>query len=51
MANPECVDVGEGAEQLVHVQFYVGDGNRLFVFGVVTGDFVDCFGDVLQHEV
>lgn len=51
VTDSKGVDVRQGAEQLVHVQLYVRDRDRLLVLGIVTGYFVDGFRDVLQYEV
>ena len=48
MADSQCVNVGEGAGELVEVQFDVEEGEGELGFLVVSGDGVDCFGDVFE---
>ena len=48
MTNAEGVNVGEGAGELVEVEFDVEEGEGDFGFLVVAGDGVDGFGDVFE---
>ena len=38
-------------EELIHVKLDKRDWNRLFLFAVLTRNFVDSLRDVLQYEV
>ena len=51
VADPDRVDVGEGTEELVHVELDVVHRHRLLELGVVTRRAVDGFGDVFEDEV
>lgn len=49
VADAQRVDVGQAAEQLVHVQLDEADGDRLLGPAVVAGHLVDRLGNILQH--
>lgn len=51
VTNALRVNVGQTAEQLVHVQLDEHDGNALLALGVLSGHLVDGLGDVFQHEI
>ena len=38
-------------EELIHVKLDKRDWNRLFLFAVLTGNFVNSLRDIFQHEV
>lgn len=48
MTDAEGVNVGKGTGELVEVEFDVEEGEGEFGFLVVSGDGVDCFGDVFE---
>ncbi len=51
VTNANGVDVGEGAQELVHVEFDLKHGHGLLKLGIVTAGAVDGFWDVFEHEV
>ena len=51
MADADGVDVGEGAEELVGIQFNLEHGHGLFEFGIVPACAINGFGNVFKHEV
>ena len=51
MTDPYRVNVGQGSEELIHVQFDVVHRHRLFEFRVVSRGSVNGFGNVFEYEV
>lgn len=51
VADANRVDVGERAEELVHIQLDVVHRHCLLELGVVSRRAVDRFGNVFEHEV
>lgn len=51
MADADAVDVGEGAKELVHVEFHVDHWDLLPLFGVVPGDSVHRLRNVFEYQV
>lgn len=49
VAYTDGMDVGKGAEELVHVELDLEHGHGLFEFGVVPAGAVDSFWDVFEH--
>jgi len=51
VTDPYRVNVGQGSEELIHVQFDVVHRHRLFEFRVVSRGSVNGFGNVFEYEV
>lgn len=43
------MDVGEGAETLVHIKFYFEHGHGLFDFGEGAGAAIEVFRDIFEN--
>jgi hypothetical protein len=51
MADANRVDVSQGAQELVHVQFDLEGGHGLFEFGIVATGAIHSFGYIFEHKV